>query len=161
MFQLSTTNAPKLEGGMLFFLLEPAQMQSQSVNPSEGSGDGDAATNSFMVGIIHAVRAEVLAFGMVGAMLMLNDKTDAKVVMKAVYNNPQDMWRTKAMEPPYVARVAHRVLAIPATQAQPERMCSTAGLTANKKRGSLDSENLQLLVVLRCNWTAIDDWHAR
>ena len=47
------------------------------------------------------------------------------------------------MEFPYLARVARRVLAIPARQAQTERMFSTAGLTVNKRRGSLDPENVE------------------
>ena len=46
---------------------------------------------------------------------MFSEKGDAKGVMKAVYNNPLDMWRNKAMEFPYLARVARRVLPIPAT----------------------------------------------
>ena len=35
----------------------------KSVNPSVGSGDSDAATDSFKDGIIHAVRVEVLVSG--------------------------------------------------------------------------------------------------
>ena len=68
-------------------------------------------------------------------------------MMKAVYNNPLDMRRNKAMEFPYHARVARRVLLIatPATQAQSERMFSTAGLAVNERRGSLDPENVELL----------------
>ena len=88
---------------------------------------------------------------------MFNEKADAKGVMKAVYNNPLDTWRNKAMEFPYLARVARRVLAIPARQAQTERMFSTAGLTVNKRRGSLDLENIELLFFLRCTWTAVDE----
>ena len=88
---------------------------------------------------------------------MFNEKADAKGVMKAVYNNPLDMWRNKAMELPYLARFARRVLATPATQAQSERMFSTAGLTVNKRRGSLDLENIELLFFLRCTWTAVDE----
>ena len=61
-----------------------AAMQSQSVNPSAGSGDGNAATDSFKDGVIHAVRVEVIAFRKAGAMVMLNEKADAKSVMKAV-----------------------------------------------------------------------------
>ena len=52
-------------------------------------------------------------------------------------------------------------LAIPATQAQSERMFSTAALTVNKRRGRLDPENVELLFFLRCNWTSVDEWHAR
>ena len=90
-------------------------------------------------------------------MVMFNAKADAKSVMKTVYSNPLDMWRNKAMEFPYLARVARRVLAIPATQAQSERMFSTAGLTVNKRRGSVDPENVELLVFLGCNWTSVDE----
>jgi len=107
-------------------------MQSQSVNPSVGSDDGDAATNSFKDGVIHAVWVEVLAFRKAGGMVMFNEKADAKGVMKAVYNNPLDMWRNEAMEFPYLARVARRVLATPGTQAQSERMFSTAGPSEQK-----------------------------
>ena len=108
-----------------------AAARSQSVNPSAGSGDGNEATNIFKGGVVHAVRVEVLAFRKAGGMVMFNEKADAKGVMKAVYNNPLDTWRNKAMEFPYLARVARRVLAIPATEARSERMLSTAGLTVN------------------------------
>ena len=63
---------------------------------------------------------------------MFNEKADTKGVMKAVYNNPLETWRNKAMELPYLARVARRVLPTPATQAQSERMLSTAGLSEQK-----------------------------
>ena len=94
-------------------------------------------------------------------MMMFNEKADAKGVMKAAYNNPLDTWRNKAMELPYLAQVARRVLAIPTTQAKSERMFSTAGPTVNERRGSLDPENVELLFFLRCNWTAVNEWDAR
>ena len=117
-------------------------MQSQSVNPSAGRGYGNAATDSFKDGVVHAVPVDVLAFRNTSGMVMFNEKADAESVMKAVYNNPVDKWRNKAMLFPYVARVARRVLAIHATKAQSERMGSTAGLTVNKRRDSLDPENI-------------------
>ena len=40
-----------------------AAMQPQSVNPSVGGGDGDAVTDSFKDGVIHAVWVEVLVSG--------------------------------------------------------------------------------------------------
>ena len=49
-------------------------MQSQSVNPSVGSGDGDAVTDSFEDGVIHAVWVEVLDFRKAGEMVMFNEK---------------------------------------------------------------------------------------
>ena len=128
------------------------------MNPSAGSRDGNAATDSFTDGVVHAVRVEVLAFRKVGGMLMLNETTDAKGVMKAAYNNPLDIWRSKAIEFPYLARVARRVLAIPAMQAKSERMFWTAGLTVNKRCGLLEPENVEFLVFLRCNGAAVDEW---
>ena len=135
-----------------------AAVQSQSVNLSAGSGDGNAATDSFKDGVVHAVHVEVLALRRAGGMVMFSEKADAKGMMKTVYNNPLEMWRNKAMAFPYLARVARRVLAISATQAQSERMFSTAGLTVNKRRSSPDPENVELLFFLRCNWTAVDEW---
>ena len=99
-----------------------------------GSGDVDAVADSFVDGVLHAVWVEVLAFRKASDMVMFNEKADAKGVMKAVYNNPLDMWRNRTMEFLYFAWDARRILAIPATQAQSERMLSTAGLTANKRR---------------------------
>ena len=90
-------------------------MKSQSVNPSVGSGDGDALTDSFNNGVIHAVRVE------------------CSLSERSVYNNPLDMWSKKAMEFQYLARVARRLLAFPATQAQSDCMFSIAGLTVNKR----------------------------
>eukprot|EP00904_Undaria_pinnatifida_P011808 jgi/Undpi1/7758/HiC_scaffold_23.g10231.m1 len=120
-----------------------AAMQSRSVNPPADSGDGNTATGSLKDGVVYAVRVELLAFRKVGGMLMFNEKADAKGVMRAVYNNPPDMWRNKAIEFPYLARVARRALAIPATQAQFERMFSTAGFTVSKWRGSLNPDNVE------------------
>ena len=72
-------------------------MQSQSVNPSAGRGYGNAATDSFKDGVVHAVPVDVLAFRNTSGMVMFNEKADAKGVMKTVYNNPLDMWHNKAM----------------------------------------------------------------
>ncbi|CAN0524116.1 unnamed protein product, partial [Laminaria digitata] len=82
---------------------------------------------------------------------MFRDETNAKGETKLVYNNPLEMWRKREKEFPYLARLARRVLSIPATQAQSERMFSAAGLTVNKRRGSLDPENVEMLVLMRCN----------
>ena len=56
-----------------------AAIRCQSVNSSVGSGDGDAVIDSFKDGVI-----EVLAFRKACGMVMFNEKTGAKGVMKAV-----------------------------------------------------------------------------
>ena len=40
-------------------------------------------------------------------------------------------------------------------------MFPAAGLTVNKRRGSLDPENVELLLFLRCNWTVVDEWQRK
>ena len=55
------------------------------MHPSVGSGNGDAATDSFKDDVIHALRVDVVAFRKAGGMVMSNEKTDDKGVMKAVH----------------------------------------------------------------------------
>ena len=76
-------------------------------------------------------------------------------------NNPLKTWLNNAMEFPYLARLSRRVLAVTATQALSECMFSTAGLTVNQRRGLRVLENVELLLFLRCNWTAVNEWHTR
>ena len=64
--------------------------QSQSVNPSVGSGDGDAVTDSFKDGVIHARRVAVLGFRKADGMVIFNEKADAKSVMKSLYTT--NLW---------------------------------------------------------------------
>ena len=123
----------------------------------EANGDLEDA-DSIRRGVTHAVSTKVALFKKARGMLMFRDGTNAKGETNMVYNNPLDMWRKRAKEFPYLARLARRVLSIPATQAQSERMFSAAGLTVNKRRGSLDPENVEMLVFLRCNWNAVDKW---
>ncbi|CAN0526561.1 unnamed protein product, partial [Laminaria digitata] len=54
--------------------------------------------------------------------------------------------------------LARRVLALPASQAQSERMFSTAGLIVTPTRNSLSSENVELLVYLRNIWGVAEKW---
>lgn len=53
---------------------------------------------------------------------------------KKVFNNPLEWWRKRQLESPLLAALARRVLAIPSSQAQSERMFSTAGLTVTPTR---------------------------
>ena len=102
-----------------------------------GSGDGGAATDSFKDGIIHAVWVEVIAFSKAGGMVMFNEKTDAKCVMKAAYNNPLDMWRTR----PWSSRTSHGLPAafyLPPPRRPSLSACFRLQGSVNERRGSLD-----------------------
>ena len=98
-----------------------------SVNPSVSSVDGDAATGSFKDGVISCqegrLDGDVQREGG-------RQRRDEGCVQQPARHVAQ-----QAMEFAYLARVARGVLAIPATQAQSERMCSTVGLTVNKTHG--------------------------
>ncbi|CAM9549582.1 unnamed protein product, partial [Pylaiella littoralis] len=73
------------------------------------------------------------------------DKTGA-------FTNPLDWWRKNQLEFPLLAALARRVLAIPSSQAQSERMFSVAGLTVTPRRprrSCLANDSVDLLVYLR------------
>ena len=53
---------------------------------------------------------------------------------------------------PLIAALALRMLALPASQAQSERMFSTEGLAVTPTRISLSSENVDFVVYLRNVW---------
>ena len=55
------------------------------------------------------------------------------------FSNPLDWWRVHETDYPYLAKLAIKYLAIPATSAPSERVFSTAGLTIAKDRACLDS----------------------
>jgi len=65
--------------------------------------------------------------------------------------NPLDEWRRSAVHLfPWlgVSRLARRILAIPATSADPEHLFSTVGNVMTKKRSRLTCDNMEELVYL-------------
>ena len=73
-----------------------------------------------------------------------------------VLNDPLQWWKVNCHRFPLVAEVARRVLAIPATSAQPERLFSAAGQIVSKRRSCLGSGNVELLLFLRTVWPVLD-----
>ena len=70
-------------------------------------------------------------------------------------NDPLPWWRDNCVNFPMVAALARKVLAIPATSAQSERLFSKAGQVVTNRRSSLGSENVELLLFLRTMWPVI------
>ncbi|CAM9467052.1 unnamed protein product, partial [Ectocarpus sp. 4 AP-2014] len=66
-----------------------------------------------------------------------------------VYLDPLDWWRVRCTYFPHLANLARRVLAIPATQAESERLFSCAGNIVTKNRNNLAPSTVELLVLLR------------
>ena len=65
-------------------------------------------------------------------------------------------WRAEAPKYPNLARLARRVLCVPATSAPSERLFSVAGLTVSKNRSRLSDNAVTLLVFLRSAWKAVE-----
>jgi len=59
---------------------------------------------------------------------------------------------------PLLARLARRVLAVPATSASPERLFSTAGNEMTNKRTRLTCDNLETVVYLHEMWPKTCEW---
>ncbi|CAN0532857.1 unnamed protein product, partial [Laminaria digitata] len=69
--------------------------------------------------------------------------------------DPLDWWRLKNADFPHLATLTRRVLAIPPTQAESERLFSCAGNIVTKNRNGLAPENVELLVLLRHSWERV------
>ena len=77
---------------------------------------------------------------------------------KTLYPYPLDWWRINAFKFPLLAALARRLLAIPASQAQSERVFSGAGQIVTQKRNRLSSDNVELLVALKNIWSVVEEW---
>ena len=77
-----------------------------------------------------------------------------------VYLDPLDWWRVQSTDFPHLAMLARRVLAIPATQAESERLFSCAGNIVTKTRNRLVPSTVELLVLLRHSWKIVEEWEA-
>ncbi|CAN0411853.1 unnamed protein product, partial [Pylaiella littoralis] len=60
-----------------------------------------------------------------------------------------DWWRIKAVEFPRHVALTRRLSAIPASQAQSERVFSSGGQIVTRTRHRLSSENVELLAALK------------
>ncbi|CAM9856578.1 unnamed protein product [Ectocarpus sp. 12 AP-2014] len=77
-----------------------------------------------------------------------------------VYLDPLGWWRMKSADFPHLAILARRVLAIPATQAESERLFSCAGNIVTKNRNKLAPSTVELLVLLRHSWKIVEEREA-
>ena len=66
--------------------------------------------------------------------------------------NPVAWWQERLGIYPILTRVALRHLMIPATSVPSERVFSTAGAIVNKKRATLHSDNVNMLIFLHDNY---------
>ena len=73
-------------------------------------------------------------------------------------NNPLLWWKVHAPELPQLARLARRVLCIPATSAPSERIFSVAGQIATQRRNRLTSDTVAMLLYLLNAWPPAEAW---
>ena len=77
---------------------------------------------------------------------------------KILYPDPLDWWRINAVKFPLLAALARRLLTIPASQAQSERVFSSAGQIVTQTLNRLSSEKVELLVALKNIWSVVEEW---
>ena len=137
-------------GGGGFMAAAQAVGAARTQQLDEGT---DISTTSL---IKNSVRVELTAFkASTGIKMYEEDKEGTRV-----YLDPLDWWRVWCTDYPHLANLAHRVLAIPATQAESERLFSCAGNIVTKNRNNLAPTTVELLVLLRHSWKIVEEWEA-
>ncbi len=71
-----------------------------------------------------------------------------KDITTGAINNSLIWWKENGKRYPTVAKLARRILCIPATSAPSERVFSTAGLTVTKLRNRMSPNNADMCVFL-------------
>ena len=74
-----------------------------------------------------------------------------------VLNDPLQWWKVDCHRFPVKADVSRRLLAIPTTSPQSERLFSEAGQIDVKRRSCLASGNVELLLSLHMVWPSLDE----
>lgn len=74
--------------------------------------------------------------------------------------DPLPWWQERSKMLPHLALLARRVLCIPASSAESERIFSSAGLIVSKKRQRLKPTVVRDLVFLRSCWATVDEYNS-
>ena len=67
-------------------------------------------------------------------------------------------WKAHEEHLPVLAKVARKILAIPASSAKSERVFSTGGLVVTAKRGRLSPSKVEDLILLKQNLSRVRDF---
>ncbi|CAN0279043.1 unnamed protein product [Ectocarpus sp. 4 AP-2014] len=172
----SASSRKRQRGGGGFMVA--AQSAGRAPIPQTGGGSADDSTTSL---IVNTVRLEVEAFQAALPLQMYEDKNknggdeegkdgaeegeddreeeeNHENESSRVYLNPLEWWRLNSALFPHLAVLARRVLAVPATQAESERLFSCAGNVVTKNRNKLAPPTVELLVLLRHSWKIVEEW---
>ena len=131
-------------------LFDLADLLSEDENDD---GDNDGADNNIMhnnadLVLKNEINVELLSYRQAVALEFL--KADGS------WNNPLEWWKERAQLYPNLARLARRVLCIPATSAPSERLFSHAGLTIAKNRARLNPDFAEDLILLHDVWPFVE-----
>ena len=66
-----------------------------------------------------------------------------------IFSNPVLFWQQNFQEFPKLSKLAFQIYSTTASSAEPERHCSSAGITVTDLRSRLKPENLEKLILLR------------
>ena len=73
-----------------------------------------------------------------------------------ILNNPLNWWKSHEVKFPLVAKLARRLLSVPATPAPSERLFSDAGITIAKDRANLLPDIAASVIFLQDSWEIAD-----
>ena len=112
--------------------------------------------------LVHLIDKEIADFKKERQIEMVEkwDSTDPNTPKAIKYTNPLSWWKTKEPLYPRLAKIARKVLAIPATSAPSERLFSVAGITIANDRARMLPERADKVIMLRENMVRVDAWIA-
>ena len=133
----------------------PAAAASGSIDWISELGAGDEAAPAGPIGGAGTAGAETLAQAMARRTTAAEHEIRLYQGMErllhsppGVVGDPLEWWRGAAASLPHLARLARKLLCIPATSASSERIFSSAGLTITARRARLTQENASALLFL-------------
>ena len=87
------------------------------------------------------------------------DSFDGNVpVVRYIVQNPLEWWKTHEAQFPLVAKLARRMLLIPASSAPSERLFSDAGITIAKDRANLLPDVAASVIFLQDAWEMAENY---
>lgn len=84
---------------------------------------------------------------------MINKELEKYDAEPQIQGNPLDWWKSREGSMPTLAKVAKAILCVPGSSVPSERVFSKSGQLLNKRRASLKSKNVDMLIFLNKNYS--------
>ena len=84
---------------------------------------------------------------------LINKELDSYDTEAQIKGDPLEWWKSREASMPILPEVARAVLCVPGSSVPSERVFSKSGQLLNKRRASLKSKNVDILIVLNKNYS--------